>query len=226
MISLTAALQMAGAALQADSQAIGITGQNLTNQTTPDMRARLCRWRVTDTILRRTWPVASASTPAIPAASSRSRLSGISKASPDNINRSRKAHTRSPRCWTEQRLGIVRDFELPQPALTELLHLAASPNSAAAQNGLIQNAQAFAGDLNSAAQTIQQTVTSAQSQAQNIVSEINQLVGQVQQYNQQIQSGSAPGATAEAQIILPWKRSPTWRPSLRSKTPTALFRSC
>jgi len=100
MISLTAALQMAGAALQADSQAIGITGQNLTNQTTPGYARQIVQMESDGYNPSQNLPVASASTPAIPAASSRSRLSGISKASPDNINRSRKAHTRSPRCWT------------------------------------------------------------------------------------------------------------------------------
>jgi flagellar hook-associated protein 1 FlgK len=41
MISLNAALDLAGAALSADSQAIGITGQNLANQTTPGYAAQI-----------------------------------------------------------------------------------------------------------------------------------------------------------------------------------------
>ena len=64
---------------------------------------------------------------------------------------------------------------------------------------MIENAQAFASSINSAAQTVQQTVTNAQSAAENAVSQINQLVGEVQQYNQQIADGVTPGAATQAQ---------------------------
>jgi flagellar hook-associated protein 1 FlgK len=192
---------MAGAALQADSQAIGITGQNLTNQTTPGYARQIVQME------------SDGYNP------SQNLAGGVSV----NTSDSRSQFAEQAVWYQQGQSGQYQSFTQSAYAVSQVLDLnnvsgssgisnslsqllqsfstlAASPNSAAAQNGLIQNAQAFAGDLNSAAQTIQQTVTSAQSQAQNIVSEINQLVGQVQQYNQQIQSGSAPGATAEAQI--------------------------
>lgn len=192
---------MAGAALQADSQAIGITGQNLTNQTTPGYARQIVQME------------SDGYNP------SQNLAGGV------NVNTSNaRSQFAEQAVWYQQgQSGEYQSFTQSASAVSQVLDLnnvsgssgisnslsqllqsfaslAASPNSTAAQNGLIQNAQAFAGDLSSAAQTIQQTVTSAQSQAQSIVSEINQLVGQVQQYNQQIQSGSAPGSTAEAQI--------------------------
>jgi flagellar hook-associated protein 1 FlgK len=78
--------------------------------------------------------------------------------------------------------------------------LLASPNSTGPENGVIESATAFAANISSAAQTVQQTVTNGISGARNVVSEINQLVGQVQQYNQQIDSGVPPSATTEAQV--------------------------
>ena len=80
-------------------------------------------------------------------------------------------------------------------------------------------------DLNSAAQTVQQTVTSAQSAGADPVSQINQLVGQVQQYNQQIAIGVKPGAPPRRKCTRLWNRFPILRRSPRSRATTAVFRS-
>jgi flagellar hook-associated protein 1 FlgK len=200
MITLTGALQTVASALRTDSAAIGITGQNLANQTTPGYAAQLAE------------PRTDGYDP------TRSQAGGVSLLTGD----ARSQFAEQAVWYQQSQAGQYQAFtQLASPVsqvmdlndssgatgmqgtLSQLFEsfatLAASPNSTGAQNGMIADAQAFAAALSSAATTVQRTVTSAQSDAQTMVSQINQLVGQVQQYNQQIQSGVAPSATAEAQ---------------------------
>jgi len=200
MIPLNAALQLAGAALNADSQAIAITGQNLANQTTPGYAAQTVE------------PQSDAFN------LSQGLGGGVNIESGDTRSQFaeqavwyQQSQTGQYQSFTQEASAVSQVLDLNdvsgstgiQSSLSQLLQsfssLAASPNSTAAQNGVIEAAQAFATTISSAAQTVQQAVTSAQSAAGTMVSQINQLVGQVQQYNQEIQSGVTPGATAEAQ---------------------------
>jgi flagellar hook-associated protein 1 FlgK len=201
MIPLNAALQMAGAALSADSQAISITGENLANQTTPGYAAQIVEpqtdaFNITQGL---------AGGVSIDSGDTRSQFA-------EQAVWYQQSQSGQYQSFTQSASAVSQVLDLTdvsgstgiQGSLNQLLQgfstLASSPNSAASQNSMIEDAQAFAASISSAAQTVQQTVTSAQSAAQNMVSQINQLVGQVQQYNQQIQSGVAPGATAEAQV--------------------------
>lgn len=201
MLTLNSALETLGSALQAESQAIGITGENLTNQTTPGYAAQIVE------------PQADGYNPSqgqaggvgIDVGSARSQFA-------EQAVWYQQAQAGQYQSFTQNASAVAQVMDLNdvsgstgiQNSLSQLLQsfssLATSPNSTSAQNGVIQAAQAFVGDINSAAQTVEQSVTSAQSQAQNVVSQINQLVGQVQQYNQQISSGVAPGAQAQAQV--------------------------
>jgi flagellar hook-associated protein 1 FlgK len=201
MITLTAALNVAGGALEADSQAIAITGENLTNQSTPGYSRQI----------------------ALSQSDGFSPTQGLSGGVSFDFTDSRSQFAEQAVWYQQSQAGQYQSFTTNASAVSQVLGLnnvggstgvqnslnqllssfttlAASPNSSAAQNGVIENAQAFATDLGGAAQTIQQTVTSAQSQASTVVSQINQLVGQIQQYNSAITSGVPPGATAEAQV--------------------------
>jgi flagellar hook-associated protein 1 FlgK len=201
MISLNAALDLAGAALSADSQAIGITGQNLANQTTPGYAAQIVE------------PQSDAFD------ISQGLAGGVSVDSVDSRSQFaeqavwyQQGQTGQYQSFTENASAVAQVLDLNDPtgstgilgSLTQLLQsfstLLASPNSSGPQNGVIEAAQAFAANISSAAETVQQTVTNAHSAADDVVSQINQLVGQVQEYNQQLQSGVPPSATAEAQV--------------------------
>lgn len=192
---------MAGNALRSDSQAIGITGQNLANQTTPGYAAE------------RAEAQADGYNP------SQNQPGGVSIDTQDLRSQFAEAavwfqqgQSGQYQSFTQLASPVSQAMDLNgttdstgiQASLSSLFEsfssLAASPNSSGAQNGVVENAQAFAVAVSSAAQTIQQAVTSAQSQAQTVVSQINQLVGDVQQYNQQISSGVTPDASAEAQV--------------------------
>jgi flagellar hook-associated protein 1 FlgK len=200
MISLNAALQVAAAALNADSQAIGITGQNLANQTTPGYAAQIVEpqsdaFNVTQGL---------AGGVSIDTGDTRSQFAEQAVWYQQGQSGQYQSFTANASAVSQVLdLNDVSGSSGIQSSLSQLLQsfstLAAEPNSASSQSGVIESAQAFATTISSAAQTVQQTVISAQSAAQNMVSQINQLVGQVQQYNQQIQSGVTPGATAEAQ---------------------------
>jgi flagellar hook-associated protein 1 len=200
MITLNTVLQAAGNALNADSQAIGITGQNLANQTTPGYAAQIVE------------PQTDGFDPALGLGG------GVGVNSGDSRNQFAEAavwyqqgQSGAYQAFTQNASAVLQVLDLNdvsgstgiQNSLNQLFEsfssMAALPNSTATQNAAIQAAQSFAADINSAAQTVQQTVANAESQAQNAVSQINQLVGQVQQYNQQVQSAAAPGPGAEAQ---------------------------
>ncbi len=201
MLTLNSALETLGSALQSESTAIGITGENLSNQATPGYARQIVQ------------PQADGYDP------SRSQAGGVSI----DTGTARSQFAEQAVWYSQGQAGQYQSFTQNASAVAQVMDLndvsgstgiqnslsqllasfsslAASPNSTAAQNGVIQAAQAFAGDLNNASQTVEQSVTSAQSQAQNVVSQINQLVGQVQQYNQQIASGVTPGASAQAQV--------------------------
>jgi flagellar hook-associated protein 1 FlgK len=200
MIPLNAALQTAGAALNADSQAIAITGQNLANQTTPGYAAQTVEPQ--SDAFNLTQGLAGGVN--IETGDTRSQFA-------EQAVWYQQSQTGQYQSFTQEASPVAQVLDLNdvsgstgiQSSLSQLLQsfssLAASPNSTAAQNGVIEAAQAFATTISSAAQTVQQTVTAAQSAAGTMVSQINQLVGQVQQYNQEIQSGVTPSATAEAQ---------------------------
>lgn len=200
MITLNAALQISANALNEDSQAIGITGENLANQTTPGYAAQ--------------------------AVEPESDAFNLSDGLPGGVNidtgdtRSQfaeqavwyqQSQTGQYQAFTQNSSPVAEVMDLNDATgssgilgtLNSLLQsftsLAPSPNATASQNAVIENAQAFAASINTAAQTVQQTVTNAQSAAQNVVTQINQLVGVVQQYNQQIAGGVTPGATTQAQ---------------------------
>ena len=201
MITLNAALQMSAEALNADSQAIGITGQNLANQTTPGYAAQLVEPQ--SDAFNLTQGLAGGVN--IDSGDTRSLFA-------EQAVWYQQSQTGQYQSFTENASAIAQVMDLNDVSgssgilgsLTQLLQsfssLAATPNSTASQNGVIENAQALAAGISSAAQTVQQTVTNAQSSAENMVSQINQLVGQVQQYNQEIESGVTPGPTAEAQV--------------------------
>ncbi len=200
MISLNAALQMAAGALNADSQAIGITGQNLANQTTPGYAAQVVEpqsdiFDLTD---------GSAGGVSIATGDTRSQFA-------EQAVWNQQSQTGQYQAFTENASAVAQVMDLNDVSgssgvlgsLTELLQsfsgLAPSPDATGSQNAVIENAQAFASSINSAAQTVQQTVVNAQSAAENAVSQINQLVGEVEQYNQQIGDGVKPGAATQAQ---------------------------
>jgi flagellar hook-associated protein 1 FlgK len=201
MITLNAALQTAGSALSAESTAIGITGQNLSNQTTPGYARQIVSTETDG--FNPSLNLAGGVSPMV--ADSRSQFAEQAVWYQQTQSGAYQAFTTNA-STVSQLMGLndVSGSTGLQNSLSQLFAsfsaLATSPNSQATQNGVIQNAQAFAVSMSDIAQTIQQSVTSAQSQVQNTVSTINQLVGQVQQYNQQIQSGVAPGASAEAQV--------------------------
>jgi flagellar hook-associated protein 1 len=200
MITLNAALQMASSALQADSQAIGITGENLANQTTAGYAAQIVE------------PQTDGYNPSLGQAGGVSIDTGSTRSQfAEEAVWYQQGQTGQYQAFTETASPLSQVLDLSdvsgttgiQGTLSQLFQsfstLAASPNSTGSQNGVIEDAQSFTAALSTAAQTVEQTVTSAQSQAQNVVSQINQLVGQVQQYNQQIASGVTPGAAAQAQ---------------------------
>jgi flagellar hook-associated protein 1 len=201
MLTLNAALQQAGNALSADSQAIGITGQNLANQSTAGYAAQIVEPQSDGFDLSQ----GLAGGVSIDTGSTRSQFA-------EEAVWYQQGQAGQYQAFTQNASAISQAIDLNdvsgstgiQGTLSQLLQsfstLAASPNSTGAQNGVIEDAQAFAASISAAAQTVQQTVDSAQSTAQTMVSQINQLVGQVQQYNQQIQSGVTPGATAQAQV--------------------------
>jgi flagellar hook-associated protein 1 FlgK len=201
MITLNAALQMAGSALQADSQAIGITGENLANQTTAGYAAQIVE------------PQSDGYNPSQGQAGGVSIDTGSTRSQfAEQAVWYQQTQTGAYQSFTQSASPVSQVMDLNdvsgstgmQGTLSELFQsfatLAASPNSTGSQNGVIEDAQSFAAAISSAAQTVQQTVTSAQSQAQNVVSQINQLVGQVKQYNEQIASGVPPGGTVQAQV--------------------------
>src|ERR1700722_6243553 len=200
MISLDAALQMAASALNADSQAIGITGQNLANQPTPGYAAQVVEpqsdiFDLTD---------GSAGGVSIATGDTRSQFA-------EQAVWNQQSQTGQYQAFTENASAVAQVMDLNDVSgssgilgsLTQFLQsfsgLSPSPDATGSQNAVIENAQAFAASINTAAQTVEQTVTNAQSAAENAVSQINQLVGEVEQYNQQIGAGVKPGATTQAQ---------------------------
>jgi flagellar hook-associated protein 1 len=201
MITLNAALQISAEALNADSQAIGITGQNLANQTTPGYAAQLVEPE--SDAFNLTQGLAGGVN--IDSGDTRSQFA-------EQAVWYQQSQTGQYQAFAENASPVAQIMDLNNvsgssgilASLSQLFQsfssLAATPNSTASQNGLIENAQALATNISSAAQTVQQSVTNAQSAAGNMVTQINQLVGQVQQYNQEIESGVTPGATAEAQV--------------------------
>jgi flagellar hook-associated protein 1 len=201
MITLNAALQISADALNADTQAIGITGQNLANQTTPGYAVQNVE----------------------PQSDAFNLTQGLAGGVSIDTGDTRSQFAEQAVWYQQSQAGQYQAFTQNASAITQVMDLndvsgssgilsdvtqllqsfsslAATPNSTATQNGVIESAQALATGISSAAQTVQQTVTNAQSAAGDIVSQINQLVGQVQQYNQEIASGVTPGATAEAQV--------------------------
>jgi flagellar hook-associated protein 1 FlgK len=201
MITLNSALVTAGNALQQDSLAIGITGQNLSNQTTPGYAVQTVDAQ------------ADGYNPSL----------GLGGGVNMDIKDSRNQFAEQAVWYQQSQAGQYQSFTQLSSAVSQVMDLndssgttgiqgalsqlyqsfsslAASPNSTATQNGVIENAQAFAAALSSAASTVQQTVTTAQSTAKNVVSQINELVGQVQEYNQQLQDGATPNAAAQAQV--------------------------
>jgi flagellar hook-associated protein 1 FlgK len=201
MITLNAALQMAGNALSADSTAIGITGQNLANQTTPGYATQTVETQADGFDQSQ----GAAGGLSIDSGSTRSQFA-------EQAVWYQQGQAGEYQSFTQSAAPVSQVMDLSDlssttgigAALNQLFQsftsLAASPNSSVAQNGVVENAQSFAAAISSAAETIQQTVTSAQSDAQSVVTQINQLVGQVQSYNQQISTGAPASATAQAQV--------------------------
>jgi flagellar hook-associated protein 1 len=200
MISLNATLQMAASALNADSQAIGITGQNLANQTTPGYAAQVVEPKSDAFDLTN----GSAGGVSIDSGDTRSQFA-------EQAVWDQQSQTGLYQAFTDSASAVAQVMDLNDVSgssgvlgsLSQLLQsfssLPPSPDATASQNAVIENAQAFASSITSAAQSVQQTVSNAQSGAENAVSQINQLVGEVRQYNQQIADGVAPGATTQAQ---------------------------
>jgi len=200
MIPLSATLQVAANALTQDSTAIGITGQNLANQTTPGYAVQTVEPLSDAFDLSGNEPGGVT----INTGNSRSQFA-------EQAVWYQQSQSGQYQAFTDNATAVGQVMDLNDVtgstgilgSLTTLLQsfttLAASPHSSATQNGVIENAQAFASSIATAAQTVQQAVTNAQSGAQDTVSQINQLVGEVQQYNQQIATGVTPSATTQAQ---------------------------
>jgi flagellar hook-associated protein 1 FlgK len=114
-----------------------------------------------------------------------------------------------------------------QGALNKLLqsfnNWQAGPQSDVTRNDVIQQARSLAQTISQVAGYVQQTRATAQTQAQTTVTQINQLVGGVKQWNNQLQAGAAPDPGAEAAIYNAFEQLSALAPITIQKQSNGLF---
>src|SRR5580704_12185597 len=148
MISLNAALQMAAGALNADSQAIGITGQNLANQTTPGYAAQVVEPKSD------AFDLANGSAGGVSIDSGDTRSQYAEQAVWDQ-----QSQTGQYQAFTDSASAVAQVMDLNDVtgssgvlgSLSQLLQsfssLPPSPDATASQNAVIENATAFASSI-------------------------------------------------------------------------------
>jgi flagellar hook-associated protein 1 FlgK len=202
MLTLTSALESAVSAMQADTQAMGVTSMNLDSQNVAGYARQVVQM------------TADGFDPAAGLGG------GVQSQTPQDT---RSQFAEQSVWWQASQTGYSQALTQAASGVSQVLGLndvtgdtgiqgdlsqlfqdfaswAANPTSSSTQTSVIGGAQALASDIGSAATVVQQSVTSAQSDVQTSVGQINQLVGQVQQWNQQIQSGLPAGAGGDAQV--------------------------
>lgn len=199
MVNLLATLGVAADTLGAYSQALQVTENNVTNASTPGYAEQ------TQTLLAAPFDPADGDAGGVaigPVISARDEFAEQAVRN-QNVLLGAASQNVSSLTSLQTVFDVSGDTGIPY-ALNNLLQSfsawAQSPADSNAQQSVIDNATSLASAFNDAASSLDSIAQNTNQQIQTTVTQVNQLVGQLQQYNVQEMNGDRNDAGLDAQV--------------------------
>jgi flagellar hook-associated protein 1 len=199
MTTLSGALGVAGEALNAYQEALGVVQNNITNANTPGFATQ------------------SPNLVAQPFDSASGLAGGVAE---QGLISARDSYADEQ---VQQQLSLLGQYKMQAQATSSLSNYfdasgntgveadwnnliqsfqswSVSPDSSTAEQSLLADAGTFASDLSSLANSLTQTGQQIQSQVGSTVQQINQITSQIQQYNVQEEQSTSPDPNLDANM--------------------------